>query len=158
MPPIAHRTHAIQHRTRFHIPARRHDTAYFAELEKTFAACEGVLSVETNPLTASILLHHQNDSADLARYAHQHDLFIWQPPTVEANLPIARVVSWLEGLDQAVQRLTQGAFDLNGVVFVSLIGASLYQAWRGRGLGSGTSLLSSALAIMALQRTKPVAK
>jgi hypothetical protein len=158
MLPIAHITHSLQDRTRFHIPARKRDTAYFAALEKAFAACDIVLSVETNPLTGSVLLKHKDNTADLTRYALEHNLFTLQPPAVTLNPPIALAAKRLEQVDQALQRITHGAFDLNGVAFVGLVGASLWQGWRGRGLGSGTSLLSSAVAIMALQRTKQLAK
>jgi hypothetical protein len=154
MAPIAYIVHSIQDRIRFHIPSRKRDAAYFTELEKAFAACNTVLAVETDPLTASILLKHKGDPADLTQYALEHRLFASPPPAVAVNPPIVAVASRLEQLDQTVQRMTQGAFDLNGIAFVGLVGAGLFQVWRGRTLGSATSLLSYAVALLALQRTK----
>lgn len=52
---IAHRTAG---RLRLKVPGRRHDAAFFADLERELVAQPGIVSVQANPMTASILVVH----------------------------------------------------------------------------------------------------
>ncbi len=45
-------------RKRIKIDEKRGDAAYFATLEKELAGCQGVVAVETNPLTGAALISH----------------------------------------------------------------------------------------------------
>jgi hypothetical protein len=59
---LAQIVHTLPGRTRFRIPARRHDAAYFARLDTQLRQLAGVSAVTSNPTTASVLVLHM-DSA-----------------------------------------------------------------------------------------------
>ncbi|WEX74812.1 hypothetical protein PYH37_000093 [Sinorhizobium numidicum] len=50
--------HYTPGRLRIKIPAARHQTAFFAELQQRLLRAEGVLSVTVNPTAASLVIEH----------------------------------------------------------------------------------------------------
>jgi hypothetical protein len=52
---IVHRT---PRRLRLQVPSRRHESSFFAALQRRLSACEGIVAVEANPVTASIVINH----------------------------------------------------------------------------------------------------
>ncbi len=77
-------THLIAGRLRIRIRARRRDAAFFAEMSRRLAQCEGVTEVRANPLTGSVLIRHATTPDAIAAYADRHGLF---------ELPVAQVSS-----------------------------------------------------------------
>src|ERR1700730_13203812 len=61
--------HSIRNRVRIKFPARRHDQAFFARLRPNLLARTGVIAVEVNPMTASVLIEH-DAALDLASLNH----------------------------------------------------------------------------------------
>jgi len=154
MLPVAHLSHSLPDRFRLHIAERKGDGAYFAAVETALAAYAPVTRVETNPLTASLLIYHNGAQADLLRFAAEQQLF-----QLAAEFPVqAQVLSaagdQLDQADQMVRRLTQGAFDLQALLFVGLLGAAVIQLFRGRVLAPAATLLSYAATILMLQRSQ----
>jgi hypothetical protein len=50
--------HRVANRVRLRVPGRRGDAVFFDRLGRTLSRSEGVLSVESNPLTASLIIRH----------------------------------------------------------------------------------------------------
>ncbi|WEX89900.1 hypothetical protein PZN02_005232 [Sinorhizobium garamanticum] len=61
--------HRARGRVRIRIPARRHHASYFDELRTNLLACEGIVAVQVNPLTATVLIEH-DESCDLTSLDH----------------------------------------------------------------------------------------
>lgn len=154
MLPTGYIAHRVGDRVRLRIPERKGDTAYFMRVERDLAACERVVYVEANPLTASILLRYNGSNDDLRRDVISRDLFDIeeQPPPVDPVLTVA--AERIDQLDRFLQRSSNGSFDLLEVAFVGLIGASIIQVLRGQALGPASTLLAHAFAILALYRSR----
>lgn len=154
MQPFAQLVHQMNGRVRLRIPARKGDHSYFAQLESRLAAHKDVAAVEVNPLTGSVLIRHRGNAMTVIAYATQQQLFTLTPTSEAANVALHTVSDGLDQLDDAVKRTTRGAFDLNELLFVMLLGISFVQLLRGKIFGPATSILSYAAAILTLHRTK----
>ena len=88
MLPAGYIAHRIGDRVRVRIPERKGDAAYFMRVERDLTACERVIYVEANPLTASILLRYAGANDDLRRDAINLGLFAIEemPPSVNPVL------------------------------------------------------------------------
>ena len=61
MTPEAYVSHQSLHRVRIKVPAKRGDETYFAHLRDSFEGCEGVETIDVNPITGSILSTNKID-------------------------------------------------------------------------------------------------
>lgn len=156
MLPTATIAHAMAGRARFRIPSRKGDTDYFAHIEHALATCDGVHHVVANPLTASVLVQHETDVLQLMRYARDRHLFAVREPRLTKGAVMEEVATRIEDADALIRRTTRGAFDLEGIAFVGLLGAAAVQLMRGRILGPATSLFASAIAIMEAHEARRV--
>jgi len=158
MLPAGYIAHRIGDRVRVRIPERKGDAAYFMRVERDLSACERVIYVEANPLTASILLRYTGANDDLRRDAINLGLFAIEeiPPSV--NPVLTATSERIDQLDRFLQRSSNGSFDLLEVAFVGLIGASIVQVLRGQALGPASTLLAHALAILALYRSRRIGR
>ncbi len=158
MLPAGYIAHRIGDRVRVRIPERKGDVAYFMRVERDLAACERVMYVEANPLTASILLRYTGANDDLRRDAINLGLFAIEeiPPSV--NPVLTATSERIDQLDRFLQRSSNGSFDLLEVAFVGLIGTSIIQVLRGQALGPATTLLAHALTILALYRSRRIGR
>jgi hypothetical protein len=68
-------SHTMAGRTRFRIPARRGDRAYFRHVAAELAECDRVVRVEASARTGSVLVQHRSDLAVVASFAAQKELF-----------------------------------------------------------------------------------
>ncbi|MBB4189341.1 hypothetical protein GGE07_006023 [Sinorhizobium terangae] len=103
--------HRARGRVRIRIPARRHHAAYFNELRANLLACEGVLAVQVNPLTATVLIEH-NEPCDVTALNHGLDLANARPePVCERQTlpPVARI-------DAHIRTLSGGEMDLGALI------------------------------------------
>jgi len=158
MLPAGYIAHRIGDRVRVRIPERKGDAAYFMRVERDLSACERVIYVEANPLTASILLRYTGANDDLRRDAINLGLFAIEeiPPSV--NPVLTATSERIDQLDRFLQRSSNGSFDLLEVAFVGLIGASIVQVLRGQALGPASTLLAHALTILALYRSRRIGR
>lgn len=154
MLPVAQLSHSLTDRLRLHIAERKGDAAYFATVEKALSVHAQVTRVESNPLTASLLIYHNGTQADLLRFAEEQHLFQLTSAFSAQAQVLTAAGNQLERTDQMVRRLTQGAFDLQALLFIGLLGAAVIQLFRGRVLAPAATLLSYAATILMLQRSQ----
>lgn len=114
---------------RFKVPEKKRDTTFFARAGKLLAECPGVESVELNLLTGSFLVLHATDTAALADYAREQELF--------------RLVGRPFGMSPA----EAGAepIDLRVPLTVLFAFLGLIQLARGQVLGPASTLLWTAM-------------
>jgi len=94
---IVHRTPS---RLRLKFSERRHDQAFFNALQKQIRGWEGVLAVETNLLTASVLIRHRHtfDPTNVSRLevGSQQGIALSKRPSAVSRPPLSRCPHVLE--------------------------------------------------------------
>jgi hypothetical protein len=136
----AHPVHSLPGRTRLRVPNRRGDAAFFTELTHRLVQCTGVGKVETNPLTGSVLVHHEGGLRELLMHAaacglgELVDLELHSPPVAR------RLRREVKAIDHRVRELTHGEFDLSTVAFVALLAMAGVQLLRGQQASAAVSL------------------
>lgn len=158
MLPEAHIAHQAGERLRLRVPARKGDTAYFTRVERELAACAGVAYAEANPLTAGLLLHYQGELTDLARAAAEGELFVLELRPAPSGSLLDVMTDRVDHVENLVRRASNGSLDLDTLLFLGLVGASVVQLARGQALGPASTLLANAAAILALHRSRRSAK
>jgi hypothetical protein len=128
----AHPVHSLPGRTRFRVPNRRGDAGFFAEVAHRLMQCAGVARVETNPLTSSVLVHHEGDLRELLARAAACGL----GELVELELhspPVARRLRHeVRALDHRIRDFTHGELDLSTLAFLALLAMAGVQLLRGQ--------------------------
>lgn len=127
----AHVVHSVRGRTRFRIRNRRHHRAFFRQLEHQLNQVPEVKSVEADPLTGSVLVHHEGSTFDLLLAAAQAgvgELIDLGPPPAVAQ----QIRNELALFDQLVQRVTSGQMDLSTVAMFALFTLAGIQLVRGK--------------------------
>lgn len=126
----AHVAHSVPGRTRLRVHNRHHDRAFFHDLENRLARFPQVQSLETNPQTGSVLVHHTGAAFDLLMVAAEAglgELIDFEPPE-----PVARQLqSEFKLLDDIVQRATEGRLDLSTLAAFGLFTLAGIQLVRG---------------------------
>jgi hypothetical protein len=128
----AYAVHHLEGRTRFRVPQRRGDAAFFKEIADRLAQCAGIKGVETNPLTSSILVHHDGDIEGLIFQAlgcgltELVELELGSPP-VARRLRADVVVA-----DRRIRRYTHGELDLGTLAAFGLVIIGGVQLLRGQ--------------------------
>jgi hypothetical protein len=135
MIPDAFMAHASPGRLRIRIPSKKGDEGFFISSQKQFEGCPGVLSVEVNPLTGSMLFLHQTVNTAISEYARSHELFTLQE---QSRYPAANPANFrrdirqtFKNVDQQVQTMTSGELDLGGFVIAVLVGTGVLQILTG---------------------------
>ncbi len=129
--PEARITHIISGRLRIKIPSKKGNTSYFKFLERKFSDFDKVQKVETNAVTAGMLLLHDADIKDISKFAEENRLFKIESRRPEQMVLTKRIKSGFDDLNRRATRFTGGELDLAGAVFVSLLSLSIYQIARG---------------------------
>jgi Heavy metal associated domain 2 len=128
----AQRVHNVPGRTRFKIPERRGDHAFFHDISEELRKFPSVREVETNPVTASLLLHYIGDldsepmQAVLNALAEVVELELSAPPVAK------RLRADAAEVDRAIQQFTHGAFDLSSAAALGLLALAGVQLLRGQ--------------------------
>jgi hypothetical protein len=151
MLPRAQVGHHIEGRTRFRVPEKRRDTAWFGKIAERLLSCEGVESVDANAATGSLLVYHATAPQEIGVFAEAHELFTLAPG--QAGLVLSQrlggtVQQDLGKVDRWLNASTRGQVDLASVAFLFLAGAGVLQALRGRALPAGITLLNYALEVL----------
>lgn len=153
--PAAYISHRAPPRTRFKIPAKRGDAAYFDALADSLLKLSAVARVESNPLTASVLLFHDSTPEAIAEYAAEQDLFQLESLAERAGPPfMERMVASIKGLNRRISAASGGDMDLKAVVFVNLIGMAIAQIRKGRIMAPASTLLWYALSLLIFAQNK----
>jgi hypothetical protein len=135
--PAAFVTHVSKGRVRVKIPAKKNDGEYFSQLKNFLLPLPGIVKVETNTLTASVLVLHNlelNDLRDLktvSDYSEMLGLFkLAEAPS--DNGTIGRdLAATFAGVNQGVKGVTGGYIDLPTLAILALLGVGAWQLSRG---------------------------
>jgi Heavy metal associated domain 2 len=162
MIPTAQLCHAIPGRTRIRVSAKRRDHAYFLAVQQKLADFEGVDTVDVNPTTASLLLHHQSSKQAIVEFARSQGLFQVKEPDDSADAeskPISeRAYGSLHALDQHIRGLSRGGVDFWGAMFLVMLGLGVNEFIKGNISSPATTMLWYAVgALMLAQGNKEAA-
>jgi hypothetical protein len=134
--PAARISHFTTRRLRIRVPEKRRDAEFFSTVAERLASWDAVERVETNPLTASILVYFTDAHRLLAEAAAKNDLLdidfdAIEPRAAEPVVTRAAIRSF-ETADGALRRWTENQVDMRSVLFLLLFVGGLYQLLRGR--------------------------
>jgi Heavy metal associated domain 2 len=129
--PVAFVSHKTGSRIRLRIPSKKKDHAFFAALEKKVSAVEGITAVTTSALTAGVLLIHSSDPGLVVdKVMAAGGLRSGRYAGTRTNLH-RRIGETFDGIDLALRDATANELDTGGAAFLALLGAGLYQMWKG---------------------------
>lgn len=127
-PPPAYLCHRCPGRARLKFAAHRGNAMYFQELSALIAELPGVTGVQTNALTASVLILHQGELADVLGHAASRRLFRLSEEPVYARSQFAE----------------PDEISVKGLVVLVVLGLGVLQVFRGYALGPASGLLALA--------------
>ena len=127
MLPGAYVSHSTTGRIRIKVPSRKGDRAYSTLLRERFSALDGVVSVEANHLTGSILIMHKSDTETIGRYALTNNLFVLKELNSSPAGLQRRVTKAFKGIDAQIKTASGGEIDIAGMAFLVLLGFGIYQ-------------------------------
>jgi len=134
--PAASISHFTPRRLRIRVPEKKRDRAFFDHVAGRLRDWHSVERVETNPLTASILIHFSNPNALLLEAVAKNDLLEIDFTTAftDATTPVATeaAVASFGAADRALRRWTQNQIDMRGVLFLLLLAGGVFQVLRRR--------------------------
>ncbi len=147
--PEAHVSHAAAGRVRIKVPGRRGDSGYFAEAERWFGQCPGVRRVVVNPLTGSILIEHESDTAAILDFAETGDVVSLKPQGEAVPLAATLRESAVD-LDRRLRRAAGDTLDLWSAASLIFFVLACIQLMRGHYMGPATTLFWTAVAAMRM--------
>jgi hypothetical protein len=131
-PPEARLLHHTPTRTRYRVPARQGDPAYFESVHAALTQAPRVRQVTCNPLTGSVLVQHEPDlnPDDLEALARRAGCFapVDPPP---ARTPIQEVRRLYRRIENDTVRATQGRLDLESASLLLLAVSAISGVLRG---------------------------
>ena len=130
-PPVAFVSHKTGTRIRLKVPSKKKDRAFFASLAEKIPAIEGVQSVETNPLTGSVLLLHSSDPDHVIQTFVAGGFFRFENSTYERAHLQGRISEAFEGIDLALRDVSGNELDIGGTAFLTLLALGGYQIIKG---------------------------
>jgi hypothetical protein len=134
--PAARISHFAARRLRIKVPEKRRDRAFFDTVAERLATWDSVEGVETNPLTASVLIHFSDPEGLFLEAAAKNDLFDidFEAAFGDSSEPavIQAAVRSFETADNVLRRWTQNQIDMRGVLFVLLLAGGVFQLLRRR--------------------------
>jgi hypothetical protein len=139
---VVHRTST---RTRLRTRGRKGDRECFEQLQAELARMTGVLSVQVNASTESVLLEHELPIDPLLREAERRGLLHLDLQPVEEEPYLARVGRALIDSDQRMHQASSGRVNLDMLTFVGVLAGGVYQCARGQALPAGITMLRYAL-------------
>jgi hypothetical protein len=134
MIPNAVIAHSSKGRLRIRITSQKGNLTALKSLGDQLAACPGIISIEVNPGTGSILLLHQSTVQEIAEYARSRNLFSFDEQK-SSKVPSAELRRNLgdtfKSVDRQIQNLTGGDMDLSGFAMAALIVSGTAQILTG---------------------------
>jgi hypothetical protein len=157
--PAARITHFTARRLRIKVPEKRRDKVFFDAVAERLAAWDSVEGVETNPLTASILIHFSDPEGLFLEAAAKNDLFDidFDAAFGDSSEPVVTraAVRSFQTADNALRRWTKNEIDMRGVLFVLLLAGGVFQLLRRRLDTPAPTLLWYAGDLMGLWNDRP---
>ncbi len=147
-PAAARLVHRLPGRLRLVLDEGRRAADRLDRLAVELALVEGVRSVAVNPLTGSVLVHHDGPAEALVERVRSRGLL--RVDSLEPREPALRerLARRLARLDRTIDRATRGELDLAGAALLGLLLLALVQLARGRIAGPALSLLWYASGIL----------
>ena len=134
--PAARISHFTARRLRIKVPEKRRDRAFFDTVAERLATWDSIEGVETNPLTASILIHFSDPESLFLEAASKNDLFEidFDTALADSSEPVVTraAVQSFQKADNALRRWTANQIDMRGVLFVLLLAGGALQLLRRR--------------------------
>ncbi len=150
MPTNARVCHSTPGRLRIRIETRRRDDAFFHQLAESLARVPGVLRVDANPLTATVLVFHSLESAILVREIGARGCAF--PSTDEPKLGAAEQIFNSSRPCAAVGLRAAGiSADTRALAILALFGMAIHQAIEGNVMVPAVSLLWYAFNLLVRQ-------
>lgn len=143
MKPVGYLIHTAPGRYRLKIPAKRHDMAFFENLEDEFGGIAGVETVRLNTVTASVLIEYERDD-DLRDQLMSRLSSSEHFELVEEPMPVAiwqDASNRLKSIDAFLKDSSGGQVDFRSVLFVLFVLLAVRQLQQGSVLGSASNLL-----------------
>ncbi|SOD40581.1 hypothetical protein [Nitrosovibrio sp. Nv4] len=138
MIPAARLVHALPGRKRIRIAEKRGDEKYFASLENDLAACPGILAVDANVLTGSVLVRHAADDLQVWGYAAERELFRitnddpGAPAVTQPTVSDPKAVTRNRNPQKRnFQKISSRDFNWRSLIFLGLAGLGIAQAIEG---------------------------
>lgn len=140
-PEPARLVHRLPGRVRLKIDGRRGDRAWFDATALELSLLEGILAVDANPLTGSLLIRHEGPLERLLRELAERGLL--RVASLELQeIPLARrLAQRAAAVDEGLRRASAGELDLAGAALLGLLLLALVQAARGQLAGPAVSLV-----------------
>ncbi|MFO1429050.1 MAG: hypothetical protein U1F76_02745 [Candidatus Competibacteraceae bacterium] len=138
---VAHIVHSLPGRTRLKIPDRRGEPHYFTRLSERLSQCAGIVRVETNPRTGSLLLEHTIPLAQIAAFAQSQQLFTLGPPEPLQQEISRSTQAGLRWLNRQFAQASEGLLSVRVALILGLAGLIFIQVARGQILMPATNLL-----------------
>lgn len=157
-PPRAHLVHHMPHRSRLRVPAYRGDRASLQRVADRLGAAPGVSSVEINPQTGSLLVHHRGTVSALFTYGRDNALFQSSAEVSVARTLSASINAAISAVDRFLKESSGGHLTLPIVLAMAFLGLAASQIMRGRFSGSTVQLLLLALHAAAMSAARPAAE
>jgi hypothetical protein len=143
--PAARVTHFTNRRLRIKVQEKRRDARFFRDVADRLAGWDSIERVETNPLTASILIYYSDPQRLFLEAVVKNDLFDidFDAAFAQQSEPVVTraAVEWFESADLGLRRWTQNRVDARGMLFLLLLTGGLYQLLRGRLAAPAPTLL-----------------
>jgi hypothetical protein len=131
-PEASYVAHECRGRLRLRVPHRRGEVEFFRTLAARVAAAAGVVGVDANPATGTILiLHVLGGDGVREKLAAAGGLAITAGPVLRRRAVVSDVRRFAAGLDRDLTRITAGEFDLWAASFAVLLALGLNELRRG---------------------------
>ena len=157
--PAARITHFTTRRLRIKIPEKRRDAEFFDSVANRLAGWDSVERVETNPLTASILVYFSDVESLFRDAVAKNDLFDidFDAVLTRSSEPVIvrKAVRSFETADHGLRRWTHDQLDMRSAVFALLFVGGVYQLLRGRLSTPAPTLLWYAGNLLGLWSDRP---
>ena len=131
MIPDAYVSHQSFRRVRIKVPSKRGNETYFTQTSNSFKGCEGIETININPVTGSILFTHTVDFRTIREYAEKRDLFTMKmnssPPRFNSSLKTR-----FNNFDDRIKSFTGKEIDIPGIAFLTLMGLGVSQITAGK--------------------------
>ncbi|RJR22807.1 MAG: hypothetical protein C4581_00430 [Nitrospiraceae bacterium] len=128
---VAFVSHQTGTRLRIKVPSKRKDKDFLSSLAAEISGIDGVTNVEINKHTGSILIHHSHVPVSIVETIKANKLLAFAGQRFARTHLHRRVNDAFKEADVAMRDITGNELDIGGAAFLALIGAGIYQVWRG---------------------------
>jgi hypothetical protein len=155
-PARAHLVHQTRRRMRFKIPTKRHDQAFFAQLEQRLAELPKIEAALVTPETASVLLSFaEGNGATIAAALDALEIVSVAGKDTGAG---AEDAEHAEDRDRLSRALASGRVDRRALAFTVLVLLLLRQLLKGGWLAPGLALIWFLLEVLRARQPQEPAE